>query len=204
MVLAGYFGFMRATSRKSPRICGTVRAGLACTLAVLVAACGHQDAAEPTEGCGVPYASEPLRRLSPEQYANTLRDLFPRVALPPLTLVPNQRGLEFDHLAEDQMASALWAYQVYKNASAVAAAVVHTDAVVLITDLRTVGRAFDLDVALWDAIAVSELGRLLHRLLCEATPRTAPHIGDTQGPHHNPGRNGAPWCLGVDLASSRS
>lgn len=66
----------------------------------------------------------PLRRLSRREYANSLRDLFPGVALPALDVVEDERIEGFDNASDGQQPSPLAVERYAATASAVAKAAV--------------------------------------------------------------------------------
>jgi hypothetical protein len=71
-----------------------------------------------------------LRRLSPSAYQNTVRDLFPGVALPEVELVPDPLVHGFDNNGESQNPSALLVQQHHDAAASIAeAAAAQPDAV---------------------------------------------------------------------------
>ena len=61
----------------------------------------------------------PLRRLTPTQYANTVRDLFPGVAVPALTIAVDPSVHGFENNGEAQVPSALLVEQYQRAALAV-------------------------------------------------------------------------------------
>lgn len=77
-----------------------------------------------TQCAGVVFqsSSAPLRRLSEDEYAASVGDLFPGVSLPQLTLVPDARVDGFTNAASGQAASPLAVEQFDRAASTVAAA----------------------------------------------------------------------------------
>ena len=69
-----------------------------------------------------------LRRLTPSAYRNTVRDLFPEVAIPEVSLVADPLVFGFDNNGESQVPSALLVQQLADGAAAVAEAVAGSEA----------------------------------------------------------------------------
>lgn len=82
---------------------------------------GEADTGEPTDACAgaLDPGPSPLRRLTHTQFANTVRDLFPGVTLPPLTLMVDPEVHGFENNAGAQSPSALLVEQVQRAALAV-------------------------------------------------------------------------------------
>ncbi|MEQ1501792.1 MAG: DUF1592 domain-containing protein [Myxococcota bacterium] len=80
------------------------------------------DAGAGPEVLGTGLAPTALRRLTPSAYGNTVRDLFPGVILPEVTLVPDPLVYGFDNNGESQAPSALLVQQLDDAAIAIAAA----------------------------------------------------------------------------------
>lgn len=69
-------------------------------------------------------SSAPLRRLSDNEYRNTVADLFPGIDIPAYVLAPDERLGGFDNLAEGQSASALGVELYAQAAEQIASAAV--------------------------------------------------------------------------------
>lgn len=101
---------------------------------VLLAAChgpapdggGPEPGSEPTAPGSTPAATDigptALRRLTPSAYQNTVRDLFPGVVLPTVTLAADPLVHGFDNNGESQSPSALLVEQLFDGATAIAEA----------------------------------------------------------------------------------
>jgi len=75
------------------------------------------------EGDALP-AAAPLRRLTPREYSNTLRDLFAPLVLPNVTFPETVAHGRFDTDSADQVVSPLWVERSQSNAEEVAATAV--------------------------------------------------------------------------------
>jgi hypothetical protein len=99
--------------------------------------------------CG-PIPEAPLRRLSHTEYRNTVRDLFPQLALPDLQLAPDPTPHGFDNDADSLVAAPLLVNQYSAAAAAIAEEVRQNRAQVLTCDPAdgsACGRTYILDVA---------------------------------------------------------
>lgn len=83
---------------------------------------GGEDSGGSCEAADEP-ATTHLRRLTPTQHANTVRDLFPGVDLPPQALVQDPRVHGFENFGEMQNPSALLVEQVRQAAVTVSSGV---------------------------------------------------------------------------------
>src|SRR5689334_11498994 len=77
-------------------------------LLALLAACGGSGTSDPPP--------TPLRRLSHVEYRNTVRDLFPGVVLPEVTLAPDTEVYGFENNADALAASPLLVEQYLRAA----------------------------------------------------------------------------------------
>jgi hypothetical protein len=68
-----------------------------------------------------------LRRLTPEQYQNTVRALFPELNWLSHPMSGNPRGAAFDHFSAYQQPSPLWVYQIQQNAVSLASSLRASD-----------------------------------------------------------------------------